>query len=84
MVQFDVFENPNRKARATLPYVVVLQNDFSVGDKTVIVAPITPRARAKIDKASLAIKLDDEDYVVLLQGLAAFPKSALGKPVANV
>jgi hypothetical protein len=82
--QFDIFENPNRKVRATLPFVVAIQSDFSVGDKTVIVAPVAPRERAKIDEACAPITLDDKEYVVLFQGLAAFPKSALGKPLAKV
>jgi toxin CcdB len=85
VAQFDVFENPNRAARSTFPYVIVVQSDVSSNNKTMIVAPIAPRAKAPVaDRAVLPVEIDGEPYAVLMYGLAALPIQLRAKPVAQL
>jgi toxin CcdB len=85
VAQFDVFENPNRTARSTFPYVVVVQSDASSNNKTTIVAPVAPRAKAPAsDRAVFPVEIDGEAYAVLMHGLAALPIPPRTKPVAQL
>ncbi|MES1201859.1 MAG: CcdB family protein [Pseudomonadota bacterium] len=83
MAQFDVFENPNRAARSTFPYVVVIQSDVSENRRTSIVAPIAPAAKAQAsDRAILPVEIHGAPYAVILHGLAALPLPPRAKPMA--
>jgi toxin CcdB len=85
VAQFDVIENPNRAARSTFPFVVVVQSDVSSNSKTAVVAPITPRAKAPAaDRAVLPVEIKGEPYAVLMHGLAALPIQPRTKPVAQL
>jgi hypothetical protein len=44
MTQFEVFANPVARARASYPFVVVLQADVARGGRDRAVAPVAPRA----------------------------------------
>lgn len=85
MTQFDVFDNPNRSARSTFPYIVVLQSDVSFNRRTAIVAPIAPKAKVQAeDRAVLAVEIDGKPFVVLMHGLASMPLSPKQKPVTQL
>lgn len=85
MRQYDVFENPSRKARRGTPYLVILQSDVATGPNTVIVAPLAKRSAVPAsDRIVVPVQIDGEDYVVLFQLMAAIAKSELGKPVAQL
>jgi hypothetical protein len=82
--QFDVFDNPNSKARKTQPYVVVVQSEAATGSFTVIVAPLARKADAMADTRTVVpVLVNGEAFVVLFQALAAISRHALTKPVAN-
>ena len=44
MTQFEVFANPVARARASYPFVVMLQADVARGGRERVVAPVAPRA----------------------------------------
>jgi hypothetical protein len=44
MTQFEVFANPVARARASYPFIVMLQADVAGGGRERAVAPVAPRA----------------------------------------
>jgi len=87
MRQFDVYENPMIKSRAAVPLLMVVQHDRAAETASVIVAGLTPLARAKaIAKSRLypILNIAAKDYVMLTPNMAAIPRKQLEKHVANV
>jgi toxin CcdB len=87
MRQFDVFENPSKKARSAVPLLVVLQHDRASEMASVIVAALAPLTKAKgLTKSKLypVIRVTRKDFVLLTPNMAAVPRKQLEKAVANV
>jgi len=73
MSQFDVFENPITRARRAYPFLVVLQADIANASHERIVAPLVARARLStaLGRLTPIVKIDGEQYVVLVPNLVA-------------
>lgn len=77
--QFDVFENPVRRARRAYPFVAVLQSDRAETGRDRIVAPLVPRARLSGTAGRLTphVKVSGVDHVLLVPGLTAIAAAHL-------
>lgn len=85
MRQFDVFENPNKQAKRSAPYVVILQSDVATGPHTVIVAPLAKKSDAPAnDRIVVPVDVNGASYVILFQALAAISKTGLREPIASL
>ena len=85
MMQHDLFVNPDRRARAIYPLVVVLQAD-GVDSDTHIVAPLTTTAVVPNPptRALPLVTHDDRDYVVMTQLIGVLAARQLGQPVGSI
>lgn len=83
--QFDVVENLNPVSRSEYPFLLVIQHDRITSIRTTIVAPLT-RSVGSFEQTRLHVAVDVADvrYVVLMQELAAVPRSILGKSVGSL
>lgn len=82
MAQFDIFENPNRAAGRAFPYLIALQSDISTGGRTVLVAPLAKRTTSTVvDRLTIPVQFRDEDYIVVISAMVAFPKDSVGRPL---
>jgi toxin CcdB len=84
MAQFDVYRNPRRGA---YPLLVDLQAEVVARLATRAVAPLisTKRYAARpITRLNPIVSVAGADYVVMVQELAAIPRTALGPLVASL
>jgi toxin CcdB len=87
MAQWDVYVNPNLRARAELPLLVVLQSDLLGSLMTRFVAPL---ARSDGAPAGLPARLapvfqiDGQSLVLLPQEAGALDARLLRLPVASL
>ncbi|MCZ8133073.1 MAG: CcdB family protein [Steroidobacteraceae bacterium] len=84
-MQFDVHPNPVPAARRAYPYVVVLQSSLADAGRQRIVAPLVPRSALKTSTGRLvpAVRVQGEDYAVLVPSLAAVAARDLAAPVES-
>ncbi len=84
MRQYDVCSNPDRTKNKRLPYFLILQSDILGPFETVIVAPVYPERTGKtIIKLNPLIRIGNKEYRFGVQGMAAIPRSRVGRPIAN-
>jgi toxin CcdB len=83
MAQFDVHRNPRGGA---YPLLLDIQADVVAALNTRIVAPLTTRKRTTkpITRINPLATIDDVEYVVVFQELAAVPTSAIGPKIASL
>ncbi len=84
MAQFDLYRNPRGGA---YPLVLDLQADVVGRLATRIVAPLMTLKRygAKpITRLNPMVSIDETEYVIVFQELAAVPASALGELVTSL
>lgn len=84
MAQFDVHRNPRR---GLYPLLVDLQSDVVGRLSTRAVAPMIAAKRygaRPITRLNPIVTVADVDYVVMVQELAAVPRTALGPLVASL
>lgn len=82
--QFDIVENLNPTRRAQYPFLVVLQHDHVSALRSVIAAPLvdaTPDLKASRLHPSIAI--DEHQYVIIVEEMAAIPPNVLGRVVSS-
>ena len=86
MRQFDVLENPIPRARRTMPFVAILQSDLAETGRDRVVAPLAPRAAMPTVAGRLipVVKMENQDYAVLVPSLTALPMADLRHFVANI
>ena len=83
--QFDVFLNPSPASRRVRPYVVCLESPLFGGSAQRIVAPLVSRREfTRPSRITPAVRLDDEEYVVMIPSLASLPARGLAQRVANL
>ena len=84
-MQHDLFANPNRRARAIYPLLVVLQADVVESD-TRIVAPLTTTAIVPNPPTRVLplVTHDHRDYVVIMRLMSVLPVRQLGQPVGSI
>ncbi len=82
--QFEIFANPNKAARPSRPFIIVIQHSFLAQLRSRIVAPIREKKPGLVaDRFNLAIRIGNKDYAVIMSDLAAIPcpPAGFGKPV---
>jgi toxin CcdB len=86
MRQFDVLDNPVPRARRALPFVAILQSDLAETGPDRVVAPLAPAAAMPPLAGRLipVIKVQDQDYALLVPALTALPATDLRQVVANI
>lgn len=85
MAQFEVYPNPNQSARATQPFVVVLQSDVTATRTTLIVAPLARKADpATTSGLQVPVLFAGEPFLVLFQSMAAVRSNTLDRPVGHL
>ncbi len=86
MAQFDVFVNPAPAARRAYPFVVALQSPFVQTPRDQIVAPLAPRVSMPkvMGRLTPVVKINDEDYVVLVPKLAGIPSRDLAQSPCSI
>jgi toxin CcdB len=86
MRQFDVFDNPIPRARRTLPLVAILQSDLAETGRERVVAPLAPSAAMPRLAGRLIpiVRVDDQDYALLVPSMAALPVADLRRVVSNL
>jgi mRNA-degrading endonuclease toxin of MazEF toxin-antitoxin module len=85
VAQFDVFENPNVKARKSTPLIVVLQHEASTEASTVIAAPLARKVDVPAnDRIVVPVEIDSQRFVILFRSMAAISRRLLTKPIANL
>lgn len=85
MHQYDVFENPNVKARKSTPYLVVIQSEASSSAWTIIVAPLARKTDMPADNRSIIpVQFDGEAFVLLLPAMGAISKHLLLKQIGSL
>lgn len=84
-MQHELFANPDRRARAVYPLVVVLQADVVEGD-TLVVAPLTTTAIVPNPPTRVLplVTHDNRDYVVIMRLIGVLPTRRLGQPVGSI
>lgn len=80
MTQFDVLANP--VARASYPFVVVLQSDLAGGGRERAVAPVALRAEfsAVAGRLTPIMAIEREEFVLLVTSLTTIPVHGLDDP----
>jgi toxin CcdB len=84
MAQFDVFRNPRGRA---FPLLLDVQAELLSDLATRVVVPMAPKrtwAAARLSRLNPTATVERREYVIVLQELAAIPRSALGEPVASL
>jgi toxin CcdB len=85
-LQFDVFANPVPASRRGYPLVVALQSALLASGGDQVVAPLAPRRHIPGASNRLApvVRIDDEEFVVVIPRLATLPTRELPHRVANL
>lgn len=91
MAQFDVFENPNAKARKSTPLIVLLQHEASTEASTVIAAPLARKVDVPAnDRIVVPVEIDGQRFVILFsvdgryfEAIADQADRQFGRPIAR-
>jgi toxin CcdB len=86
MPQFSVYKNKNPKSRSTFPYLIDVQSDLLSDLGTRVVVPLIKRGaltRKPIKNLMPAIRVDGQEFIMMVPQLAGIAASDLGAPVAN-
>lgn len=84
MAQFDVFQNPKA---GMFPLLLDIQSELLSRLETRVVVPMTTvkKLGAKpITRLNPTVKIDNHEYVLVVQDLASIPLSALSKRITNI
>ena len=86
MTQFEVFANPVARARASYPFVVMLQADVVRSGRERAVAPVAPRAAFPVVAGRLTpiMAIERDEFVLLVTSVTTIPVQSLGRAVASL
>jgi toxin CcdB len=88
MTQFDIFPNPIPASRHVYPLLVSMQSTLLADRKSQVVAPLVPRRKlsgaAADSRLAPVVKIDDDEYVVLVPALMTLPAVELSRRIANI
>ena len=82
--QFDVFRHPVQKARATYPFIVVLQHDGVPVRQVVVVAPLGMPQSFPISRLQPRVEVLGGTYVLLTPEIGTITRRHLRRPVAQL
>src|SRR5436190_20425206 len=82
--QSDLVENLHPEHRGSYPYLLILQHDQVSSVGAVVAAPLTHvRGGPARYRLHPSVILNDQQYVVLMEELAAIPTSSFGRAVGS-
>jgi len=85
MSQFDVFENPDTRSRANVPFVVIVQSDHFVNAKTAVVTPLVRLASKKVSAAiNPSFEIEGEKLTLEPLQVAFIPRRELTRKVGSL
>jgi toxin CcdB len=86
MAQFSVYKNKNPKTRSTYPYLVDVQSDLLSDLGTRVVVPLikrSPSAKKPIKNLMPVVRVEGQDFIMMVPQLAGIAARDLGAPVAS-
>lgn len=86
MAQFDAFAHPVPSLRRIYPLAVSLRSDLIPAGEDTVIAPLVPKTQIGAVSGRLApvVRIDEEEYVVLVQMLTTVPSRGLPRRIANL
>jgi toxin CcdB len=85
MARFDVYTNPDRQERSSIPYFLDVQNTFiEVGTRVVIPMHAAAKFSGAVRDLNPEIKVQGNQVVMNTSALGAVPDTFLRQPVANI
>ncbi|RZI93586.1 MAG: plasmid maintenance protein CcdB [Variovorax sp.] len=86
MARYDVYANPDTSDRATVPFILDVQNDFLEGLETRVVVPLFASARfsTQIRKLNPAFEIAGKQVVMDTASIGAIPTAELRRAVGNL
>jgi len=86
MAQFDVVPHPIASLRQAFPLAVILRSDLIAPGEETVIAPLVPRRHfpSATGRLSPIVRIDEEDYVVLVDRLVTLQVRSLPRRIANI
>ena len=85
MAQFTLYRNTNRQTQNRYPFLLDVQNDFLDALKTRLVIPVVKLTQQEpITRLNPLFEWEQEQYLLMVQEMAAIPSSNLGKPMTEL
>jgi toxin CcdB len=86
MARFDVHENPSRRSRARVVYLLDIQADMLSDLATRLVVPLVPKTRhgPVAQRLNPVFKIGARRYVMATAEMAAIPRKHMGERVASL
>jgi toxin CcdB len=85
MAQFALYRNANRQTQGRYPFLLEIQSDFLDTLKTRLVIPVIELAEQKpITRLNPVFEHEQQQYLLLVQEMAAIPVNNLGDRVTDL
>jgi toxin CcdB len=85
MARFDVYTNPDRHERNSIPYFLEVQNTFiEVGTRVVIPLHAVAKFSGAVRDLNPEIQVQGNQVILNTAALGAVPDTELRQPVANI
>jgi CcdB protein. len=86
MAQFSAYHNLNPLSKNTYPYLLDIQTTLLNDLETRLVIPLTPKKKLEkgiIKNLNPIIKIENKEYIVLTQQMAAIPIKNIGAMISE-
>jgi toxin CcdB len=86
MAQFSAYHNLNPISKSNYPYLLDIQTTLLNDLETRLVIPLTPKKKFEkgiIKNLNPIIKIENKEYIVLTQQMAAIPMKNIGSMVSE-
>jgi toxin CcdB len=85
MARYDVYTNPDRHERSSIPYFLDVQNTFiDIGTRVVIPLHAAAKFSGAVRDLNPEIQVQGNQVILNTAALGAVPDTELRKPVANI
>lgn len=85
MAQFTLYRNANRQTQGRYPFLLDIQSDFLNELKTRLVVPVIKLAERKpITRLNPIFQWEQQQYLLVVQEMAAIPANNLGVKVTEL
>lgn len=85
MAQFTLYRNTNRQTQGHYPFLLDIQSDFLDALKTRLVIPAIKLTEQKpITRLNPVFEFEQQQYLLVVQEMAAIPANNLGAKVAEL
>lgn len=85
MAQFTLYRNANRQTQGRYPFLLDIQSDFLNELKTQLVVPVIKLAERKpITRLNPIFQWEQQQYLLVVQEMAAIPANNLGVKVTEL